>query len=100
MKILEMFKSKKLSEWQMFDFKSVPDVDPQEVQKWINSFDEVERNFPLALALQVRDEIEEALVKTPSPDALFLAECRGALKALHRFAAIYSKLNAGPEINP
>lgn len=74
----------------VFDWKMVPEVDSLELERWLGTTGEVERGFPLAIALQVHDEIEEKFTMPGKADALLMAECRGGIKALKRFCQIYS----------
>ena len=74
----------------VFDWRKVPPVDPQEVENWRGRTDAVELQFPLQLALQVHDELEQELMQPGKLDALRLSEIRGGIKALARFAQVYS----------
>ena len=75
-----------------FDWKSVPDVNPDELERWKNRTDAEERQFPLQVALQVHDELEREMMKPGRLDALRLSEIRGGIKALARFAQVYQAL--------
>ena len=74
----------------VFDWRRVPDVDPEELEIWLARTDAHERNFPLALALQIHDELESELMAKGRMDDARLREIRGGLKALARFAQAYS----------
>lgn len=74
----------------IFDWKTVPDVDPLELERWLGTTGGKERGFPLAIALQVHDEIEERFTAAGAVDAMTMAECRGGIRALKRFCQIYS----------
>jgi len=74
----------------VFDWRKVPPVDPQEVENWRGRTDAVELQFPLQLALQVHDELEQELMQPGKLDALRLSEIRGGIKALARFAQTYN----------
>lgn len=74
----------------VFDWRMVPPVDPQEVENWRGRTDAVELQFPLQLALQVHDELEQELMQPGKLDALRLSEIRGGIKALARFAQTYN----------
>ena len=74
----------------VFDWQKVPPVDPQEVENWRGRTDAVELQFPLQLALQVHDELEQELMQPGKLDALRLSEIRGGIKALARFAQTYN----------
>ena len=78
-----------------FDWRSVPAVDPNEVARWFGCTDAKDRQFPLQVALQVHDEIESALMSDRKMDGMDLAEKRGGLKALKRFATLYSEILRG-----
>ena len=82
-------------EKEVFDWRSVPAVDPKEVSQWFGCTDAKDRQFPLQLALQVHDEIESELMSEREMDGMDLAEKRGGLKALRRFATLYSEILAG-----
>ena len=91
-----MFGKKNKSTYhEIFDWRTVPAVNSDDLELWMNSTDAVERQFPLQLALQVHDELEAALMREGKLDALALSEIRGGIKALARFAQIYSKLTGG-----
>ena len=81
-----------------FDWRSVPAVDPDEVDRWLGCTDAKDRQFPLQVALQVHDEIEARLMQPGRMDALSMAELRGGLCALRRFATLYSGI-LGNEAN-
>ena len=78
-----------------FDWRSVPAVDPDEVARWFGCTDAKDRQFPLQVALQVHDEIESELMSEREMDGMDLAEKRGGLKALKRFATLYTKILRG-----
>ena len=78
-----------------FDWRSVPAVDPEEVDRWLGCMDAKDRQFPLQVALQVHDEIERMLMAPGVVDAAELHEARGGLRALRRFAELYSKILEG-----
>ena len=78
-----------------FDWRSVPAVDPDEVDRWLGCTDAKDRQFPLQVALQVHDEIEARLMQPGRMDALSMSEARGGLMALRRFAELYSKILEG-----
>lgn len=75
-----------------FDWRSVPAVDPDEVDRWMGATDAKDRQFPLQLALQVHDEIETRLMQPGEVDDADLREARGGLKALKRFAELYTNI--------
>ena len=81
-----------------FDWSQVPAVDPDEVDRWLGCTDAKDRQFPLQVALQVHDEIERTLMAPGRMDALSMAELRGGLCALKRFATLYSGI-LGNEAN-
>lgn len=76
--------------FDIFDWRTVPDVDPDELAMWRSRTDAKERQFPLQVALQVHDELERELMAPTRLDALRLSEIRGGIKALARFAQVYS----------
>lgn len=82
-------------EKEVFDWRSVPAVDPDDVARWFGCTDAKDRQFPLQVALQVHDEIESELMSDREMDGMDLAEKRGGLKALRRFATLYAKILAG-----
>lgn len=75
-----------------FDWNSVPMIDKTDVECWMGVTDAVERQFPLQVALQVHDEVERILMKPGDISALRIAELRGQLMALSRFAKLYSEI--------
>lgn len=81
----------------IFDWKTVPPVDPQEVENWRGRTDAVELQFPLQIALQVHDELEQELMQPGKLDALRLSEIRGGIKALARFAQVYNTALFAPK---
>lgn len=82
-------------EKEVFDWRSVPAVDPDEVARWFGCTDAKDRQFPLQLALQVHDEIEARLMQPGEVDDADLREARGGMRALRRFAELYSKILEG-----
>ena len=74
----------------IFDWREIPAVDPDELALWMGATDVVSRQFPLQIALQVHDELERRMMSEGRIDTMQLAEIRGGLKALARFAQIYS----------
>lgn len=74
----------------MFNWSEVPEVDPLELERWMNSTDKPERAFPLAIALQIHDELEYLLMGPSKLDGMQMSEIRGGMKALRRFAQVYS----------
>ncbi|MBQ3344492.1 MAG: hypothetical protein IJG84_21510 [Kiritimatiellae bacterium] len=78
-----------------FDWRSVPAVDPDEVDRWLGCTDAKDRQFPLQVALQVHDEIEARLMQPGAVDDADLREARGGMRALRRFAELYSKILEG-----
>ena len=75
--------------FDIFDWRTVPDVDPDELAMWRSRTDAKERQFPLQVALQVHDELERELMAPTRMDALRLSEIRGGIKTLARFAQVY-----------
>lgn len=73
-----------------FDWREVPDVDPDEVREWFGVTDAKSRQFPLQLALQVHDELEREMMRPEPPSDARLREIRGGLAALSRFARLYN----------
>ena len=78
-----------------FDWRSVPAVDPEEVDRWLGCTDAKDRQFPLQVALQVHDEIEARLMQSGEVEDAELREARGGMRALKRFAELYSKILEG-----
>lgn len=87
-----MFGKKKEQERprDIFDWNTVPTPDPDDVAMWFGATDAKDRQFPLQLARQVHDELEWKLMAPGKMDALELAQIRGALKAMARFAQVYA----------
>lgn len=75
---------------EIFDWRTIPAVNPDDVNLWMGATDAVGRQFPLQIALQVHDELERRMMAEGKLDALQLCEIRGGLKALARFAQIYN----------
>lgn len=93
---MKIFCNKRTEERRdIFDWRTVPSVNQDDINLWINSTDAVERQFPLQLALQVHDELESRLMSEGRMDALQLSEVRGGIKALARFAQIYNAVISG-----
>lgn len=84
-------RNRTISPADIFDWKTVPEVDENELKMWLSATDKVERQFPLAVALQAHDELEQKLLLPGKLDGMALAEIRGGIKALARFAQIYSR---------
>ncbi len=78
-----------------FDWRQVPAVDPDEVDRWLGCTDAKDRQFPLQVALQVHDEIEARLMAPLGIDDADLREACGGMRALKRFAELYSKILEG-----
>lgn len=76
----------------VFDWDSIPfdKIDGDEVAKFIGSTDQLQRQFPLAIAAQVQSELNQKFLAPVKLDALQMAEVRGGCKALARFAQIYT----------
>lgn len=87
--VSEMPRERGESAADVFRWKDVPSVDGLELEKWLGTTGVSERQFPLAVALQVHDELEEKFTSPGKADALLMAECRGGIKALKRFCQIY-----------
>ena len=85
--------------FDIFDWRTVPDVDPDELDMWRSRTDAKERQFPLQVALQVHDELERELMAPVRMDVLRLSEIRGGIKALARFAQVYSATLSSPKDN-
>lgn len=80
-----------------FDWRKVPGIDPDEVDRWMGVTDAKDRQFPLQLALQVHDEYEWLLMGPQALSVDQVWEIRGGLKALSRFATLYAEImNAKP----
>lgn len=76
--------------YDVFDWRTVPDVDPDGLAMWMSRTDASERQFPLQVALQVHDELVRQLMSPAPMDAARLSEIRGGVKALARFAQVYA----------
>lgn len=79
----------------IFNWNSVPSPDPKDVEMWIGATDAKDRTFPLQIARQVHDEIEWRLMSPTKMDALEMAQSRGAMKAMMRFAQLYQAVLDG-----
>lgn len=79
----------------VFDWNTIPSPDPEDVKMWIGATDAKDRQFPLQLARQIHDEIEWRLMSDAPMDALQMAQVRGALKAMKRFAQTYQAVLDG-----
>lgn len=70
-----------------FDFTKIEDVDEATVRAFFNSTHEASRRLPLLVAGYVASVIESEFLRPNRPmNALEMAEVRGGLKALRRFA--------------
>lgn len=73
----------------IFDWNKVPLPSAEDIEMWRSSTDAKYRQFPLAIALQVHDELEAKLLAGGRMDSLQLSEIRGGIKALSRFCQTY-----------
>lgn len=74
-----------------FDFKRIPDVDDATVEAFFSATHEGSRRMPLLVAQWVYAELENALTTPGRQDALRMAELRGGMMALRRFAVAYQE---------
>lgn len=72
-----------------FDFKGVKDVDEETVRAYMNTTNEKTRRLPLLVAGQVYADIEDAFTRPGRLDALQMAQMRGGMMALRRFATLW-----------
>ena len=79
-----------MAQKDIFNWRDVPDVDPEELALWLSRTDARERQFPLQVALQVHDELVRQLMSPAPMDVARLSEIRGGVKALARFAQVYA----------
>ena len=73
----------------IFDWNTVERPSADDIALWRSKTDATERQFPLAIALQVHDELESKMLDGGRLDALQLSEIRGGIKALSRFCQTY-----------
>lgn len=81
---------------QIFDWDKVPDPDQDALDTWLNSTDADSRQFPLQIALQVTDELNDVLMGDTVLTPIEMAEIRGGLKTLRRFAQVYDRTIRSP----
>lgn len=84
-----------MAQKDIFNWRDVPDVDPEELALWLSRTDARERQFPLQVALQVHDELLREMMSPAPMDAARLSEIRGGVKALSRFAQVYDASTRG-----
>ena len=84
----------------IFDWSSVELPSAEDIAMWRSRTDAEERKLPLAIALQVHDELEAKLLSGGKLDALMLSEIRGGIKALSRFCQTYQASMSEDRINP
>ena len=89
MKIKIEFGGNAKSAHDIFDWSSVELPSAEDVEMWRSRTDVETRKLPLAIALQVHDELEAKLLGGGKMDALMLSEIRGGIKALSRFCQTY-----------
>lgn len=73
----------------IFDWNTVEAPSAEDIEMWRSRTDAEGRKLPLAIALQVHDELEAKLMAGGKMDALMLSEIRGGIKALARFCQTY-----------
>ena len=76
-------------ERQAFDFKRIPDVDEKTVEAFFAATHEGSRRMPLLVAQYVYAQLEDELTRPGRVDERRLAELRGGMMALRRFAVAY-----------
>ena len=84
-----------MAQKDIFNWRDVPDVDPEELALWLSRTDARDRQFPLQVALQVHDELLREMMSPAPMDAARLSEIRGGVKALARFAQVYDASTRG-----
>ena len=76
-------------ERQVFDFKRIPDVDEKTVEAFFAATHEGSRRMPLLVAQYVYAQLEDELTSPGRLSEMRLAEIRGGMAALRRFAVAY-----------
>ncbi len=76
-------------ERQAFDFKRIPDVDEKTVEAFFAATHEGSRRMPLLVAQYVYAQLEDELTSPGRLSEMRLAEIRGGMAALRRFAVAY-----------
>ncbi len=90
MKILEkIFARKAQKKWKLRDAITVT-IDPQELREYLESNDGKERQFPLAVALQLSDAMDHRTMRKERMDALDMTFARGYRSALKDFGLVFS----------
>jgi hypothetical protein len=74
-----------------FDFKQLPDVDDATVEAFFSATHEGSRRMPLLVAQWVYAQLENELTSPSRLDERRLAEIRGGMMALRRFAVDYTQ---------
>ena len=74
-----------------FDFKRIPDVDDKTVEAFFEATHEGSRRMPLLIAQWVYAKLEDELTSPVRLDERRLAEIRGGMMALRRFAVFYTQ---------
>ena len=74
-----------------FDFKRIPDVDDKTVEAFFEATHEGSRRMPLLIAQWVYAQLEDELTSPVRLDERRLAEIRGGMMALRRFAVFYTQ---------
>ncbi len=72
-----------------FDFKRIPDVDEKTVEAFFAATHEGSRRMPLLVAQYVYAQLEDELTSPGRIGEMRLAEIRGGMAALRRFAVAY-----------
>ena len=89
MKVLEMLTKKQ--QQASFDFKQLKDVDDKTVEAFFAATHEGSRRMPLLVAQWVYAQLEDELTSPVRVDERRLAEIRGGMMALRRFAVCYTQ---------
>jgi len=74
-----------------FDFKQLKDVDDKTVEAFFAATHEGSRRMPLLVAQWVYAQLEDELTSPVRLDERRLAEIRGGMMALRRFAVYYTQ---------
>ena len=74
-----------------FDFKQLKDVDDKTVEAFFAATHEGSRRMPLLVAQWVYAQLEDELTSPVRVDERRLAEIRGGMMALRRFAVYYTQ---------
>ena len=86
---MKLFNLQLFSHAPAFDFKRIPDVDEKPVAAFFAATHEGSRRMPLLVAQYVYAQLEDELTSPGRLSEMRLAEIRGGMAALRRFAVAY-----------